>query len=51
MLYLASCVIFLEACCNKNGPASLIFLTEVHVALSYQSELDQDCLDRVSIKI
>ncbi|GFX51944.1 ubiquitin conjugation factor E4 A [Trichonephila clavipes] len=36
-----------EPCCQKNGPASLIFLNEVHVALSNQTEIDEQCIDRV----
>ncbi|GFQ77316.1 ubiquitin conjugation factor E4 A [Trichonephila clavata] len=35
-----------EPCCQKYGPASLIFLNEVHVALSYQTEIDEQCIDR-----
>lgn len=37
-----------EPCCNKNGPASLIFLNEVHVALCNQKDLDESCIERVS---
>ncbi|GBM80653.1 Ubiquitin conjugation factor E4 A [Araneus ventricosus] len=35
-----------ESCCNKNGPSSLIFLNEVHVALCYQTEIDENSIDR-----
>ncbi|XP_071033652.1 ubiquitin conjugation factor E4 A [Parasteatoda tepidariorum] len=35
-----------EPCCSKNGPISLVFLNEVHHALRYQVELDENCIDR-----